>query len=91
MAGASRVSVVFTADSTGKSITLKGAGPATSQEIVDETAGTITFIETVAGVPELVKVTNGRVVAEIRHDVVEYLGVPGRAAPRSGERLRALL
>jgi hypothetical protein len=53
---------VFTADGTGKSLTIKAAGPVLAQEIVDETAGTITFIDTVAGVPELVKITNGRVL-----------------------------
>jgi hypothetical protein len=41
----------------------EGRGSGTSREIVDETAGTITFIETVAGVPELVKVTNGPVLS----------------------------
>jgi hypothetical protein len=54
-------SIVFTADN-GKSITIKGAGPVTTQTIVDEAAGTITFIDTVAGVPELVKITGGRVL-----------------------------
>jgi hypothetical protein len=54
-------SLVFTADN-GKSITIKAAGPVTTQAIVDETAGTITFIDTVAGVPELVKITGGRVL-----------------------------
>jgi hypothetical protein len=58
-----RFSYVFTAAATGKSITLKGAGPLRAQAVVDETAGTITFIETIAGVPELLKVTNGRVLS----------------------------
>jgi hypothetical protein len=53
--------LVFTADN-GKSITIAAAGPVTTQAIVDETAGTITFIDTVAGVPELVKITGGRVL-----------------------------
>jgi hypothetical protein len=57
-----RFSYVFTATATGKSITVKAAGPITTQAVVDETAGTITFTETVAGVPELVKVTGGRVL-----------------------------
>jgi hypothetical protein len=55
-------SAVFVANESGKSITLKSAGAVRSQEIVDETAGTITFIDTVAGVPELVKITGGRVL-----------------------------
>jgi hypothetical protein len=57
-----RFSAVFTATDSGKSITIKGAGPVTSQEIVDESAGTITFIETTAGLPELVKITGGPVL-----------------------------
>jgi hypothetical protein len=53
---------VFTADTTGKSITISGAGPVTSHEMVDEAAGTITVTETIAGVPELVRITNGPVL-----------------------------
>jgi hypothetical protein len=55
-------SYVFTADATGKSITINGAGRTVTQTVVDETAGTITFTDTVAGVPELVKITGGRVL-----------------------------
>jgi hypothetical protein len=50
---------VFTADGTGKSITVSGSGRTTSQEVVDEAAGTFTLIETIAGAPELVRITNG--------------------------------
>jgi hypothetical protein len=53
--------LVFTADN-GKSITIKAAGPVMTHAVVDETAGTITLTETVAGVPELVKITGGRVL-----------------------------
>jgi hypothetical protein len=56
-----RFSLVFTAEN-GKSITIKSAGTFTIQTIVDETAGTITLIETDVGVPELVKITGGRVL-----------------------------
>jgi hypothetical protein len=55
-------SYVFTADDTGKSITVHAAGRVVTQAVVDETAGTITFTDTVAGVPELVKVTGGPVL-----------------------------
>lgn len=66
---------VFTADETGKSITIKGAGPTTTQTIVDEAAGTITFIQTIAGVPELVKITNGGVLLRDAGLVVERVRV----------------
>jgi hypothetical protein len=55
-------SYVFTADLTGKSITVTGSGPTTTQEVVDEAAGTITLIERVAGAPEVVRITNGPVL-----------------------------
>jgi hypothetical protein len=55
-------SYVFTADATGKSITIQAAGRTVTQTVVDETAGTITFTDTVAGLPELVKITGGQVL-----------------------------
>jgi hypothetical protein len=55
-------SYVFTADDTGKSITVHSGGRVVTQTVVDEAAGTITFTDTVAGVPELVKITGGRVL-----------------------------
>ena len=55
-------SYVFTARDTGKSITIHSGGRVVTQAVVDEDAGTITFTDTVAGVPELVKITGGRVL-----------------------------
>ena len=60
----------FTADDSGRSITIHGSGRTRSQTIVDEEAGTITFIETVSGAPEVVKGTHGRVLT---HDVGRVL------------------
>src|SRR4051812_38386050 len=48
-------SYVFMADDTGKSITVHSGGRVVTQTVVDEEAGTITFTDTVAGLPELVK------------------------------------
>jgi hypothetical protein len=54
---------VFTADDTGKSITVHSGGRVVTQAVVDERAGTITFIDSfVAGAPELVKITGGPVL-----------------------------
>jgi hypothetical protein len=51
---------VFTADS-GKSITVFAAGPTTqtSPPVIDEQAGTITFVTTFIGLPEKLSITNG--------------------------------
>jgi hypothetical protein len=57
-------SYVFTADGSGKSITINAAGRTVTQAVVDETAGTITFTDTVTGAPELVKITGGPVLSQ---------------------------
>jgi hypothetical protein len=49
----------FTATETGKSITVLAAGPARTTAIVDEEAGTITFVSTFIGLPEKVSITGG--------------------------------
>jgi hypothetical protein len=73
---------VFTADN-GKSITVFAAGPAkqTSPPIVDEEAGTITFVTTVVGLPEKLSITGGpRLSLDAGTvtfvDVFEYTGDP---------------
>jgi hypothetical protein len=50
----------FTATETGKSITVRASGPSpSSREIIDETAGTITFVDTFIGLPEKISITGG--------------------------------
>jgi hypothetical protein len=49
----------FTATETGKSITALAAGPTRGTTIVDEEAGTITFVTTYIGLPEKVSITGG--------------------------------
>jgi hypothetical protein len=49
----------FTATETGKSFTVLAAGPTRSRTIVDEQAGTITFVDTFIGLPEKVSITGG--------------------------------
>ena len=59
----SELTFTFTADATGKSVTLHGAGVDTTQIVVDEQAGTVTITETgEAGLPILIKATNGPVL-----------------------------
>jgi hypothetical protein len=58
--GTGTFQAVFTADETGKSLTSRSAGPATTlSEVVDETAGTITFVQVFRGLPEKVAITGG--------------------------------
>jgi hypothetical protein len=73
---------VFTADN-GKSITISAAGPAkqTSPPIIDEQAGTITFVTTVVGLPEKLAITSGATLSRDAGtatfvDVFEYTGDP---------------
>jgi hypothetical protein len=73
---------VFTADN-GKSITVFAAGPAkqTSPPIIDEEAGTITFVTTVVGLPEKLSITGGPTLSRDAGtvtfiDVFEYTGDP---------------
>jgi hypothetical protein len=50
----------FTATETGKSITVRASGPSpNSRVIIDETAGTITFVDTFLGLPEKISITGG--------------------------------
>jgi len=49
----------FTATETGKSFTVLAAGPARTTVIVDEQAGTITFVDTFIGLPEKISITHG--------------------------------
>jgi hypothetical protein len=49
----------FTATETGKSFTNLAAGPFRSREIIDETAGTITFRDTFVGLPQKLSITGG--------------------------------
>jgi hypothetical protein len=73
---------VFTADN-GKSMTVFAAGPSksTSPPIIDEEAGTITFVTTVVGLPEKLSITNGPTLSLDAGtvtfiDVFEYTGDP---------------
>jgi hypothetical protein len=73
---------VFTADN-GKSATLFAAGPSkqTSPPIIDEEAGTITFVTTVVGLPEKLSITGGPTLSRDAGtvtfiDVFEYTGDP---------------
>ena len=50
----------FTATETGKSFTNRASGPSpSSREIIDETAGTITFVDTFLGLHEKISITGG--------------------------------
>ena len=50
----------FTATETGKSITVRASGPGPrGTEIIDETAGTITFVDTFVGLAEKISITGG--------------------------------
>jgi hypothetical protein len=73
---------VFTA-ANGKSATLFAAGPSmqTSPPIIDEQAGTITFVTTVVGLPEKLSITRGPTLLRDAGtvtfvDVFEYTGDP---------------
>jgi hypothetical protein len=49
----------FTATETGKSFTNRAAGPLRETVIIDETAGTITFVDTFVGLAEKISITSG--------------------------------
>jgi hypothetical protein len=69
------VTVRFTADETGKVITIRSAGPLRQQEIVDEDAGTITFAGTTSGLPQLVRAGNGGVLMRDAGHIVDWVQV----------------
>jgi hypothetical protein len=50
----------FTSDD-GKVVRISSAGPVTGTAVIDEDAGTISFLTTFKGLPELIKGGNGRV------------------------------
>jgi hypothetical protein len=58
----SSVMVTFTNPVNGKSIALSNAGQITGQAIVDEEAGTITFIDSYKGLPEKIQSASGPVL-----------------------------
>jgi hypothetical protein len=72
---------VFTAD-TGKSITVFAAGPTKGTfAMIDEEAGTVTFVTTFVGLPEKLSITNGPTLSldagtVTITDVFEYTGDP---------------
>jgi hypothetical protein len=72
---------IFTADN-GKSTTLFAAGPVRGTSgVIDEQAGTITFVTTVVGLPEKLSITNGPTLSRDAGtvtftDVFEYTGDP---------------
>jgi hypothetical protein len=59
---ASSVILTFTNPDTGKSVTVSSAGTVTGTAIIDETAGTITFVTSFKGLPEKIQTANGRVL-----------------------------
>ena len=52
----------FTNPVNGKSVNLSSAGQITGSAIVDEEAGTVTFVTTYKGLPEKIQTANGRVL-----------------------------
>jgi hypothetical protein len=52
----------FTNPVNGKSVVLSNAGQITGQAIVDEDAGTVTFLTTYKGLPERIQTANGPVL-----------------------------
>jgi hypothetical protein len=57
------VSQTFTNPETGKSVILSSAGTVTGTDaIIDETAGTVTFVTSFVGLPEKIQAANGRVL-----------------------------
>lgn len=58
----SSVMATFTNPETGKSVVLSNAGLITGEAIVDEDAGTITFIDSYRGLPEKIQTEGGPVL-----------------------------
>jgi hypothetical protein len=58
----SSVRVTLTNPENGKSIVISNAGQVTGTAIVDEDAGTITFVTTFKGLPEKIQTANGPVL-----------------------------
>jgi hypothetical protein len=55
----SSVRVTFTNPDNGKSIVISNAGQVTGTAIVDEAAGTVTFVTTFKGLPEQIRTAHG--------------------------------
>jgi hypothetical protein len=55
-------SVTYTNPANGKSIIISNAGQVTGTALVDEAAGTITFMTTFKGLPEKIQTTQGQVL-----------------------------
>jgi hypothetical protein len=58
----SSVRVTFTNPANGKSIVISNAGQVTGKALVDEAAGTVTFVTTFKGLPEKVRTAHGSVL-----------------------------
>jgi hypothetical protein len=58
----SSVRQTFTNPANGKSVSLSSAGQIVGTAVIDEDAGTITFINTYLGLPEKIQTTNGNVL-----------------------------
>lgn len=58
----SSVMATFTNPVNGKSVVLSNAGQVTGQAIVDEEAGTITFVNSFKGLPEKIQTAHGAVL-----------------------------
>lgn len=56
------VRVTLTNPANGKSVQISNAGQVTGTAIVDEEAGTVTFVDTFKGLPEQIKTPQGRVL-----------------------------
>jgi hypothetical protein len=52
----------FTNPANGKSVSVSSAGQLTGTALIDEDAGTITFVDTYLGLPEKIQTTNGKVL-----------------------------
>ena len=58
----SSVRVTLTNPANGKSVQISSAGQITGTAVVDEAAGTVTFVTTFKGLPEKIKTPNGGVL-----------------------------
>jgi hypothetical protein len=58
----SSVMVTFTNPENGKSVVLSNAGQITGTAVIDEDAGTITFLTTFKGLPEKIQTADGSVL-----------------------------
>ena len=58
----SSVRVTYTNPENGKSIVISNAGQVTGTALVDEEAGTVTFVTTFKGLPEKIQTANGPVL-----------------------------